>query len=303
MELIKSIKEVDRPFGVTIGNFDGVHLGHRAMLGEIKEDCKNLGLELVVITFNPHPIQILRPRENFLINSYDERRQLIEDEGVQYFLEINFTRDFSTLGPEEFLNDYIQSENLKKIFLGYDFAFGANKQGDAGFVEKYSKDRNLDFKILDEFVASEKGVSSSKVREQLKSGNVEVARKLLGRDFYVSGRIVKGEGRGKIIGFPTANISYDEARIIPQRGVYATRTIYRDQTYFSVTNVGLNPTFCERDSLSVETHLLDFENDIYGEFIKVEFVKRIRDEKKFSSVNELVGQIKKDAVESRKILS
>lgn len=304
MKIVTSIRDLpDESIAITIGNFDGVHRGHQAMLSSIIDQCRQNQYKLVVITFRPHPVQILRPRENFLINSYKERSELLSQMGVDYLIEIPFTRDLSTLLPEDFLDKFVMTPSLQKIFIGHDFAFGAQKKGDADFIASYSKSKQIDYQLMNEYSSESLKYSSTSVRNFLNDGDVVRASEILGRNFYVSGRIVKGAGRGKTIGFPTANISYDEARIIPQRGVYVTKTHYRDQLYYSVSNIGHNPTFSQRDELSVETYILDFDQDIYGEEIKVEFIKRLRDERKFSSVNDLIVQIRKDVEQAREIFS
>lgn len=296
MRIIKSLDELSRvdALGITIGNFDGVHLGHRHMLEKIKSDAEKLDLSLVVITFRPHPIQILRPRENFLLNSYDERRTLLSEIKIPYLIEITFDRDVSTLSPDVFLSKYILRENTKKIYFGHDFAFGANKSGDANYTENFCKKEGIEFSLMGEHQVDGQRVSSSLIRDLLANGDVEHAAHYLGRDFYVTGRIIKGAGRGKKIGFPTANLGHDESRIIPLSGVYITKTYYGDSIYQSVTNIGHNPTFTDENNLGVETHLLDFDRDIYGESLRVDFIKRLRKEKKFPTVNNLIDQIKFD---------
>ena len=281
--------------GVTIGNFDGVHLGHQSLLSQIKSNCKSQKSKLLVITFVPHPVKVLRAKKSFLINSYNNRRKLLEENGVDYLCEIDFTRDFSSLDPVSFLENYLfKIKNLDSIYLGYDFAFGSNKEGGRDLVLNECKKRNITIEIQPEFEEKNQLVSSSLIRKQLEEGNVSKANEFLGRPFTITGTVVKGEGRGRQIGFPTANISFFEDKKIPRGGVYITQTKYRDQDYHSVTNIGINPTFSDTSLLSVETHVLDFDNDIYGESIEISFLKNLREEKKFKSVNNLVDQIKKD---------
>jgi riboflavin kinase/FMN adenylyltransferase len=298
MKRIKELNEIqDQKFSITIGNFDGVHLGHREIISSIKEKCNNQDLKFVVISFNPHPLRILRPKDNFLINTYEEKFKLLESLGVDYFLEIPFTRDLSTLSPSEFLEKFILVENLVCLYMGHDFAFGANKEGDFDFAKSYCKE--IEVKKLDEFKQSNNNISSSVIREKICSGEISDANKLLGREFFLTGTVVKGAGRGRQIGFPTANISYDDSRITPAIGVYITSVEVRGMMYHSVTNIGINPTFKESEEKTVETNIFDFSEDIYGEQLSVHFHKRIRNEKKFSSVNELIEQISKDVQSSK----
>lgn len=280
---------------VTIGNFDGVHLGHREFLSRISQDCKKNKCKFVVITFVPHPVQILKAQSGFLINTFSERRELLSMCEVDYLLEVDFTRDFSTLLPEEFLEKYVFSfVGIDKIYLGHDFVFGANKSGNYNLAKKLCEKVNISLVLQDEFRLDKGEVSSSIVRAAISKGQMESVISLLGRPYFLSGRVIKGQGRGKQIGFPTANLGYGKELIIPEAGVYITQTNIHGMTYNSVTNIGINPTFNVGMELNVETHLLDFNRDIYGEEMRVSFLKKIRDEKKFSSVNDLVAQIETD---------
>jgi riboflavin kinase/FMN adenylyltransferase len=300
MIVLKKLDELKKIYAeekieVTIGNFDGVHLGHREFLLRIQQDCKQTKSKFVVITFIPHPVQILKAQTGFLINTFIERRELLSQCGVDYLFEIDFTRDFSTLLPEEFLEKYVFSfEGISKIYLGHDFAFGANKSGDYKLAKNLCEKKNIALVLQDEFRLDNHAISSSVVRGAILDGEIEKANSLLGRSYFISGRVIKGQGRGKQIGFPTANMDFDEELIIPTRGVYVTQTTIHDMTYNSVTNIGINPTFNMGQAINIETHLLDFNRDIYGEEMRVSFLKKLRDEKKFSSVNDLVSQIGTD---------
>lgn len=290
--------------GLTIGNFDGVHLGHRQLLQQIKTDCKNKNLLFVVVTFVPHPQKILQPdKERFLINSYEQRRVLLEELGVDILVEMKFTRDFSTLKAQDFLSRYLLAyPNLKNFYLGYDFAFGANKEGGHDLVNSICHPRGVKVEIQPKFEHNNEVVSSSHIRDLIASGNVNQVEPLLERPFHLEGVVVKGEGRGKKIGFPTANIQVSQDLIVPQKGVYVTRTIYKGMTYQSVTNIGNNPTFKDTNQIHIETNLFDFNNDIYGEMLDIQFLKKIRDEKKFPTVNDLISQIKADVETAKSML-
>lgn len=291
--------------GLTIGNFDGVHLGHRELLKKIKWQCETKKLLFVVVTFIPHPQKILQPeKERFLINSYDQRRDLLKSLGVDVLIEMGFTRDFSTLPPEQFLKNYLFNyPNLKDFYLGYDFAFGANKQGDYDLVQSLCRPLNVEVEIQPKFEFHGLVVSSSLIRERVNSGKINEVEELLARPFHLEGVVVKGEGRGKKIGFPTANIQVSPDLLVPNRGVYVTRTIYKGMTYNSITNIGHNPTFKDTHQIHVETNIFDFDTDIYGENLEIEFLQKIREEKKFPTVNDLIAQIKDDVVYSKKFLS
>lgn len=300
MIVLKKIEDLNKLYSeekiqVTIGNFDGVHLGHREFLSRIQQDCKLTKSKFVVITFVPHPVKILKAHTGFLINTFIERRELLSQCGVDYLLEIDFTRDFSTLLPEEFLEKYVFNfTGIDKIYLGHDFVFGANKSGDYQFAKKLCEKKKISLILQDEFRLNSHTISSSVVRSAISTGDLEKANTLLGRSYFLSGRVIKGQGRGKQIGFPTANMDYGNDLIIPGGGVYITQTTIHGMTYNSVTNIGINPTFNMGQVVNIETHLLDFNRDIYGEEMRVSFLKKLRDEKKFSSVNDLINQIEFD---------
>lgn len=290
--------------GLTIGNFDGVHIGHRELLKKIKSECKAKNLLFVVVTFVPHPQKILQPeKERFLISSYDQRRELLKRLGVDVLVEMNFTRDFSTLKAEEFVSQYLLTyPNLKDFYLGYDFAFGANKEGGHDLVNAICHPKGVEVEIQPKYEFQGKVVSSSMIRERLLSGKIDEVESILQRPFHLEGVVVKGEGRGKKIGFPTANIQVSADLIVPQKGVYVTRTIYKGMTYQSVTNIGNNPTFKDGNQLHIETNLFDFNMDIYGELLDIQFLHKLRDERKFPTVNDLIAQIKLDVEAAKKFL-
>ena len=300
MKKIESLMDIDSEnISITIGNFDGVHSGHQEIIKNIKKRCHDNNSKFVLITFNPHPLRILRPKDNFLINTYKEKFDLLSSLGIDYYYEIPFTRDLSTLSPTDFLENYVfVNKSLKYIFMGHDFAFGANKQGDFNFVSRYCSE--VEVVKLEEFKSQNSNVSSSKIRLFIEEGSIIESNVLLGRSFFLNGTVVKGAGRGRQIGFPTANIDYSPERITPAIGVYITSVEVRGMIYHSITNIGVNPTFKECNEKTVETNIFDFSEDIYGEELKVLFHKRVRNEKKFSSVNELVEQISLDVLEAKK---
>lgn len=305
MIIVKDLRELKTTYNenkvhVTIGNFDGVHLGHREFLQQIKKDCISDHAKFVIVTFVPHPLKILKAHSGFLINTYEERRELLSSCGADYLLEIDFTRDFSTLSPEVFLSEHIFSfEGISKIYLGHDFAFGANKSGDFHVAKSFCEQRKTSLMLQQEYKIRSSSVSSTETRGAIQKGDIPKANELLGRKYFLSGRVIKGEGRGKKIGYPTANLGYDKELIIPANGVYVTQVKIKDMVYNSVTNIGINPTFNSGHEIHVESHLLDFMQDIYGDEIRVVFIKKIRDEKKFTSVNDLVDQISIDSDQAR----
>lgn len=302
MKVIQKLNQIseEEKIGLTIGNFDGVHLGHQELLKTIKKACREKDLKLVVMTFVPHPLAVLSPNSLQLINSYEERRALLCELDVDYLFEVEFTRDLSLVSPEEFLDCYLLAHpGATALYLGYDFAFGANKKGDYRFAQQYCRGRGVHVENCAELKVVDQKVSSSKVREALNAGDVRKAKLLLGREFFVRARVTKGAGRGAQIGFPTANLESLKDRVTLNKGVYVTQTKLRGDTYSSVTNVGVNPTFnSSKEIVRIETYILDFTGDIYGEEIEVSFHQRLRDEKKFSSVEELKLQIALDVKSS-----
>jgi len=298
---LNELRNVGYDLAVTIGNFDGVHRGHQQLIKDIMALCEKNNECLVVCTFVPHPKFILTNNQNFLINSYIERRDLLAKLGVKFLVEFEFNRDFSTQTPQDFLDNYISIANVSSLYLGHDFAFGANKSGDHDFVKKYCNNKNINCVLEKEFTSGDASkVSSTSVRDFLVGGDINNANNLLGRNFYVTGRVIKGVGRGKTIGFPTANIIFPNERLIPKTGVYKSSTMINGMRYNSITNIGHNPTFNDSSLINFETHIFDFDNDIYGEEITIELIDFIRPEKKFNNVNELISQINLDIEDVKK---
>lgn len=284
---------------VTIGNFDGLHFGHREIISKAVTKAKALNAQSVVVTFNPHPRKILRPDLHHvqLFDHKDQEKELSKM-GIDLLILEPFSRDLSQLTPEKFLSDYIiKPLSPVALVVGYDFAFGANRQGTLSTLENLCKLHGLDLEIVHPVKMDGLVISSSEIRKSIKEGHVDVARKMLGRSFYIPGHVVKGDQRGRLLGFPTANLSTN-AEVYPKPGVYATYTFVRGEIHKSVTNVGYNPTFVDTDGknkpLKIETHILNFSKDIYGENIEVYFEQFIRAEIKFSNIDALTAQIKHD---------
>jgi riboflavin kinase/FMN adenylyltransferase len=307
MRTVTSITNIIGPGGetpslaITLGNFDGVHRGHQTLLRSLKDTTRPKGLALAAITFSPHPRKILNPgAEGFLICSEDQRRRWLAEAGVDWLVEIPFTRDLSTLSADEFLQRHIFTyPNLKEIHLGWDFAFGAHKSAGATEVRAACSTKPIKVEICPRYTVGDSHVSSTRIRERLATGDVQSVQELLGRPFSLEGLVVKGEGRGRRLGVPTANMKLDLDLMLPARGVYVSECSSRGMTYRSVTNVGVNPTFKDGQLPVVETHILDFDGDIYGEVIDVHFLGRLRDERKFPSVDALVAQIRTDMEKAR----
>lgn len=308
MELIKGFEEIDRTFPgtiVTIGNFDGLHLGHRQIIESVVKRAKNEGGTSVVYTFKPHPHLALTPAENLqLLNTYEEKAQLISELNVDVLVEQPFSREFSTISAERFFTDVLLKRlSAKAIYVGYDFGFGKNRQGNLETLGKFCKQEGVELHVATPLKVNGEVCSSSRIRNYVQAGQIDKANALLGREFFYRGLVVRGNGRGKKLGFATANV-HTESKLRVKEGVYATRVFYKGKLFESVTNVGRQPTFNKKDDVPVvvETHILGFDQDIYGEMIEVRIVQRIRDEVRFSGVEALVEQIQCDVQSAKKIL-
>jgi riboflavin kinase/FMN adenylyltransferase len=291
---------------VTIGTFDGVHIGHKVIIEKLKEQAKKLNCESVVITFFPHPrVVVNNDSKILLLTTLEEKKELIEKLGVDKLYIINFTKDFAKKTYQEFLTETIIKKNKAKyIIIGYDHKFGKDRAGDKSNLMELTKNNNIDITVVNPQEIEGIVVSSTKIRNALLDGNLDLANKMLGRNYKVNGTVVEGSKRGRTLGFPTANIEPSEKnKLLPQNGVYLVEVILNNQKYFGVLNIGLRPTFNNRVEPIAEVYLLDFNEDIYGKEISIEFIKRLRDEKKFQSKEELITQIKKDIKEVRKILN
>lgn len=304
---IYSLKDFPLPFEttITIGAFDGIHLGHRALFQETLNRAQELSLEPLVVTFDPHPRKVIQPHLSFkLLTTLEEKLELINKEGFEKIALIPFSRGLSELSPDLFVEKYlVDFLKARLVVVGFNFRFGKNRAGDTELLKKLGEKYHFEVKVVPPVIIDGKRVSSSYIRELLLKGEVEKASFLLGRPYFLTGKVIKGKGRGKILGFPTANLSVPEEKLIPARGVYAVWAYFKNQKYKGALNIGFNPTFEERE-LSIEVHLLNFSpQDLYSESIRIEFIKYIRGEKKFTSPQELKAQIEKDCQLIEKILN
>lgn len=300
MKIISKLSEItgNKPLVVTVGNFDGVHLGHRKLMGAAQSAAKKMDGHLVVTTFIPHPQDFFSNFKGFYLNTFEERRDLLNDFGIEYLLEINFDDDFRNLSPEAFLNDYIlKDKRVNILYLGHDFSFGKSKSGNLDFVRKFISKTEVTLEVLPEYTKAGEKISSSLIRDLIREGNVNKANELLGREFFIRGKVVKGMGKGATIEVPTINLEVDPKRVIPARGVYFTKTLFQGSLFESVTNIGHNPTASDNKELKIETHILEFSKQIYGQEVVLFFLKKLREEKKFHDFEELRKQIKTDIKE------
>lgn len=308
MKLIQNIYDIKSQFKnavVTIGNFDGVHKGHQAIIHQVIEKAESIEGTSVVITFDPHPIRVLKKNGwPPLITSFDQKIELISHTGVDVLVCVQFDEAFASISAHQFVKDIlIDRIGMKAIVIGKDYAFGKDREGNVSFLKKNAIDFGFEVIVASWIPMSyfgSKRISSTQIREVVMSGKVDEAYHLLGRYYQINGTVMTGRNRGgKLLGFPTANINLQD-ELCPKTGVYAVTTEFRGKQYKGVANIGYSPTF-EDKIFTVEVHLLDFNENIYGENIRVNFIARIRDEKKFSGIEELSNQIKND-IQSARIL-
>jgi len=306
MKIIRDVDNIPEDLTgafVTIGNFDGVHLGHREIFRKIVREAEETHKKSVVITFDPHPQKVIHPerRPFFLLTPLNEKLDLIRSCGVDAVILITFSTKFAEVTAGKFVENILWKKlHLSKLFVGYDYVFGKGKGGNAEFLK--ASGRRLGFQVEDIGVVKTDGIiaSSTNIRLSILAGNVRLASEMLGKPYSVSGIVVKGYRRGTEIGYPTANIRSE--KVIPATGVYAIIAELEGARHQGVINIGNNPTFGNKET-SAEVHLLDFEGDIYGKDITILFIDRLRDEIKFKGPEELVRQIKRDIEKARKILS
>ncbi len=309
MIVINNLDEITRPFQravVTIGNFDGVHLGHQALFQEVIDKSKAIDGTSVAMTFEPHPMQVLK--KNYqppLITLLEQKIELIDRTGIDIMICIPFNRQFAALTPREFVEDIlIRKIGMAAVVVGRDYSFGRHREGNVRLLRTFAELFDFEMIVADWIQRSETGadrISSTKIRELVMDGMVDEVRPMLGRFYQLRGTVTSGRNRGgRLLGFPTANLNLQD-ELCPKTGVYAVSVEWNNHTYDGVANIGWSPTFDDH-VFTVEAHILDFEENIYGQQIRVNFIKRIRDELKFSSIEELAEQIQKDVTETRHIL-
>lgn len=287
--------EIHRPTVLTLGVFDGLHLGHQLIIRTIAERARAVGATPTVITFDPHPRSVLHPESSPpLLQTLDQKVGGFGILGIEQTIVIRFTQEFSQMRAEDFLREVVKERlQAREVYLGRGFNFGHNREGNIDLLKKVSGELGFVAGEVPEVRLRGQRVSSSKVRQLLSQGRVNLARRMLGRPYGVEGLVIRGKERGHTLGFPTANL-HPQNRVIPAHGVYVTGTLLDGQWRRSITNVGTRPTFETATEPSVETFVMNWSGDLYGDVIRVRFLYRLRDEKKFGSLDELRTQIKKD---------
>ena len=295
---------IDEKLCLTIGNFDGIHEGHREIIENLIQQTKISNLKSAILSFTPHPKIYFKKQKNFMINSQSKKKEILEDLGLDYLIDLHFNDKFTQLSHVEF-EDKILSEKLnsKRILIGKDFQYGNQRKGNIETLKVFCEKNKIELEeiglIMNDHNSNK--ISSSEIRENLKAGKIELANKYLKRNFSVGGKVIKGDQRGRTIGIPTANLEYPLNTITIPYGVYAVENIIEGNTYFGIVNFGIRPTF-NKDKPIVEAYLFDFDNDIYDKDIEILFHKQIRQEKKFNDIKELLNQINIDIAEAKKIL-
>ena len=310
MKIFDHLYKIHEPFKsavITIGNFDGVHIGHQALFHEVIETAETVGGTSIAMTFEPHPIRVLKQNgQPPLITLYEQKTELIERTGIDVLICVPFTRAFASLSADQFIRELLVKKiGMKAIVVGEDYSFGKNREGSIDLLKSYGPDYGFEV-IIAGWIKMSKGftdrISSTKIRELVIDGHMTEAEKMLWRHYQIRGRVVIGRDRGgKLLGIPTANINlHDE--LCPKTGIYAVTVECRGNQHNGVANIGYSPTF-EDHEFTVEVHILDFNDNIYGEKIRVNFIKRLRDEIKFSNISALIDQIKKDIAAAREFFS
>ncbi len=294
-----------RPTALTIGVFDGVHRGHQTVLRHVVEQAQAHGLASAAITFHPHPRQVVRPDLAMqYVTSLEDRLALIKQTGIDSVATVSFTSDFSLTDAGDFVRMLVEELQLARLIIGEDFALGRQRGGDPEALQALGRELGFDVEVIELLTQdSADKVSSTEIRRALSEGDVELVSGLLGRRFSLHGPVVVGFKRGATIGFATANVAVANDRAIPAPGVYATIAHLDSGPVASVTNIGMRPTFDDGGGLSIECHIIDFADDIYGTDLRVEFVQRLRGERKFDGVEALVKQIGSDRDAARELLS
>ncbi|PID60433.1 MAG: riboflavin biosynthesis protein RibF [Ignavibacteriae bacterium] len=307
MQIVKNtdkIKKFDKSV-VTIGTFDGLHIGHLEILKELNSKAKKYGCFSVVVTFDPHPRTIVLDNYNLkLLTPLEEKIKYFEKLEVDFLYIIKFTKEFSKKTYKNFFNDIIINQvNAKHLILGYDHKFGNDRKGDLNKLVEYTKDKDVEISVVGPKKINGHIVSSTKIRDALLEGNIKEANKMLGKDYSCEGTVEEGSKRGRTIGFPTANISIcNNEKLLPKNGVYLVKVVLDSEKYFGLTNIGLRPTFNNAIKPIIEVYIFDFNKNIYGKKIVVHFLERIRDEKKFTSVDELKEKIKEDVNKAKETI-
>lgn len=307
MKIFYNLSEVvkDKNTVLTLGTFDGIHVGHQKIIDKVVKNAIEKKSRSFLITFDPHPRIVLSKDKIKLLTSFKEKIEIIKSLGIENLLVIKFTETFSQLSSEEFVEKYIVGLiGVKEIIIGHDHHFGKGRGGDQQTLTEMGKEFDFNVSVVDPVNQNGIIVSSTKIRNYLANGDIKVANSLLNRLYSFSGVVIRGDQRGRLLGFPTANIELDdEDKLLPYLGIYAVEFLIDEKKYLGVMSIGKRPTFYDEGKITTEVHILDFNKDIYDKYVTVKIVERIRGEEKFTSVDELIKQMHKDCENGRKILT
>ncbi len=290
---------------VTVGSFDGVHRGHWAVLQEIRRRAEASGRRSVLVTFHPHPLRIVRPEvAPQLLTTPNEKKEILAETGLDYAVFLPFTPELSRYEPRRFVEEILIGRlGMKELVIGYDHGFGRGRSGDAETLREIGRELGFAVDVVEPVLAGDVAASSTKIRRAVKDGDMATAREGLGRDYSVLGLVVRGDGRGRTLGFPTANLMVSSSdKLIPPEGIYAVRGVFREGTFDGALHLGPRPTF-RGSPPTIELHLMDFDGDLYGTEIRVDFVQRLRGVRPFASVQALVDQMRDDVALARQVLA
>jgi len=288
---------------LTIGVFDGVHLGHKHLISQLKERARKQGLMSGVVTFRRHPQEVLSPKTQLpYLTDLERRENLLRDEGVEVVVTLSFTPELAKLGVREFISLLKEYLRMRGLVVGPDFALGRNREGDVHTLRTLGKEMGFSIDVVSPIMINSEVISSTAIRKALADGNMKKVHSLTGRMFSLHGRIVSGEGRGRELGFPTANIGVSPGQALPADGVYATRAYFGGKIYQSLTSIGTRPTFDGKERV-VEVYILDYKGNLYGQELKIDVVERLRGEERFDTVDELKKKMAEDVKQGRAILN
>lgn len=290
---------IEEPTALSLGKFDGVHRGHEALIDQLMR-YKNQGLKAAVFTFDIPPKKLTENQNYRLLTTNEEKRVLFEERGVDYLLQCPFTPEIMHMEPEDFVEWLVRSLHVRSIVVGTDFHFGHNRRGDHVLLEQLSGQLGYELVVVDKLQYRGRDISSSYVREEILKGNLEIANELLGYPFFVQSEVIHGIQLGRTLGIPTINMELPAEKLLPPKGVYVTRLMIDGNFCTGVTNVGQKPTVNNTNKVSVETHILDYEGDLYGHTLCVSFLAYLRPEQKFASVEELKAQMERDIAAARR---
>ena len=291
---------IEEPTALSLGKFDGVHRGHELLLQQLSEQKKK-GLKTVVFTFDIPPKKLTENNNYRVLCTNEEKRSILEAKGVDYLLQCPFTPEFMSMEPEAFVAGIVRNLHMKSMVVGTDCRFGHERRGNHELLAELAPKYGYTLQVMDKLQYKGRDISSSYIREEIIKGHIETANLLLGYPFFAESEIIHGRQLGRQMGIPTINMELPAGKLLPPKGVYATKVHIGENCFCGVTNVGCKPTVNLSNKVGVETHILDYEGDLYGRILRVEFFRFIRPEKKFSSVEELKGQMEQDIETARKL--